>query len=453
MDLIREENEKLPINERVVVKSNKIIEARYHLGLNEQRIIALLTLAIKPYSTEFETYRLNVKEFARIFEIAYTGDLIDRLREALESLKIKKFTPYEDDLKRKFGKKSWSIAGWIADAEYREGEATIDIVFNEKLKPYYLQIQEDFTQFPSLEQAIRKFKCAYTYRLHELLKAFAFKAKRDGTYERVFEYEELREKLGIRPDQYLKISHFKDRVIDPAIKELNKYTEVIVKKIKYESLGGRSTSHVHFFCYKSEQLSLPLGKQSDGIISVEKEKEEVFDIMIELGVTKVTARRLCNNYNIDIIKRNIDFAIKEKERGKIKTSFQGFLVKAISEDYGSTVFIAEEIKNKEKEKLAEEKEKEKNTIAKKKEENSNKLRELKESALATFDALDSKIKDELRNKFPSVLLDNVTATKAFAKSKKKERDPIVSTAFISFLGKENIIPHSIVDEMEKLIYE
>lgn len=338
------ENETLPINERVVIKSNKIIEARYHLGLNEQRIIALLTIAIKPYSTEFETYRLNVKEFAETFEIPYTGDLIDRLYDALETLKNKKFTPYEDDLKHKFGKKSWSIIGWIDHAEYREGEATIDIKFNEKLKPYYLELQTDFSKLPSLQRAIRTFKCLYSYRLYELLEAFSFKAKRDGTYERIFEYEELREKLGIRPDQYLKISHFKDRVIDPAIKELNKYTEVIVKKVKYDNLIGRSTSHINFLCYKSEQLALPLSKKSDGIISVNKEKEDVFDMMVELGVTKVTAKRLCNNYDIEVIKRNIDYAMGMKEKGKIKASFQGYLVTAIAEDYGDAIINAETTK-------------------------------------------------------------------------------------------------------------
>ncbi len=53
----------------LISKSNDLIEARYKLSLNEQRLIILLISIIQPDDDDFHDYDLHVSEFAIMFGI------------------------------------------------------------------------------------------------------------------------------------------------------------------------------------------------------------------------------------------------------------------------------------------------------------------------------------------------------------------------------------------------
>ena len=53
-------------NNKLIVKSNYIVEASYKLSLGEQRVIYVLASMIRSDDKEFKNYRLTVKEFAEI---------------------------------------------------------------------------------------------------------------------------------------------------------------------------------------------------------------------------------------------------------------------------------------------------------------------------------------------------------------------------------------------------
>jgi hypothetical protein len=50
----------------VVLKHNTLINARYTLSLQEQRVILWLASQVQPGDTDFKEYRLPIGEFARI---------------------------------------------------------------------------------------------------------------------------------------------------------------------------------------------------------------------------------------------------------------------------------------------------------------------------------------------------------------------------------------------------
>ena len=51
-------------NQNIVVKSNDLIEARYKLSLNEQRLVIFLISIIQPEDDDFRDYELRISEFA-----------------------------------------------------------------------------------------------------------------------------------------------------------------------------------------------------------------------------------------------------------------------------------------------------------------------------------------------------------------------------------------------------
>ena len=57
---------------KLVTKSNKLIEANYKLGVVEQKIILCLASNIHPKDSDFKTYTLPIKEFTNLLGLKGT---------------------------------------------------------------------------------------------------------------------------------------------------------------------------------------------------------------------------------------------------------------------------------------------------------------------------------------------------------------------------------------------
>ena len=87
---------------------------------------------------------------------------------------------------------------------------------------------------------IASFRSGYSVALHEQLE------QRKKYQKWKVEVDELRILLGILPDEYPRIDNFKARVINPALKEIEKNTEYFNLKYKSIKNNGRSISHFEF---------------------------------------------------------------------------------------------------------------------------------------------------------------------------------------------------------------
>ena len=70
----------------IVAKSNDLIDARYKLSLNEQRLIILLSSVIQPDDDEFHDYDLLVSDFAIMFELECVKDIYARVEDTAKNL-------------------------------------------------------------------------------------------------------------------------------------------------------------------------------------------------------------------------------------------------------------------------------------------------------------------------------------------------------------------------------
>ncbi|MFE8698405.1 replication initiation protein [Cytobacillus sp. FJAT-53684] len=227
-------------NNKLVTKSNMLIEANYKLGVVEQKIILCLASNIHPSDSDFKTYTLPIKEFTKLLGLKGTPKYTE-LRQITKELMQKVFEV-------RINKKVIQV-GWLSYVAYNETEGTIDIRFDPFLRPYLLELKREFTSY-KLENVV-KLKSSYAIRIYELLKQY------EKIQERTFPIESLRKMLGAE-DIYPAYGNFKQRVLVPAQKELKKKTDISfqIEEIK----TGRRVSKIKFVIYpakkKTEQLSL-----------------------------------------------------------------------------------------------------------------------------------------------------------------------------------------------------
>lgn len=216
---------------QLVVKSNEIVQkSRYHLGTQQQKLILYMISKIRPEDTEFKEYTFELKNLCKILNIDVNGANYYRFKESIKKIADTSFW-LEIDGKDK-------LYRWIDDVSIENGKTLVKIKFDEDLKPFLLQLRESFTYY-QLENVLC-FDSKYSFRLYEIFQSYGFIG------EIILSLDELKRLLMIE-NKYDRFSMFKVNVLNKAIDEINKYTDVsvsyelirenrIITKIKFELL-------------------------------------------------------------------------------------------------------------------------------------------------------------------------------------------------------------------------
>jgi plasmid replication initiation protein len=203
--------DKTPKEHYVIRKSNALIESRSHLTVAEQRVLFVLIACIQPDDTELGTYRFAVSELASLFGFEKNNRVYQRVRDTLKRLHNRGVT-----IKHANG--NWEMYHWLSFIKYYDGEGSFELKIGEGLHPYLLELKSQYKAY-QLGNLIQ-LKSKYSVRLYELLKQY------EKIGKRYFELEELRLALGIEEGEYPKSKDFKNRVLEPAQKELPKKTDL-----------------------------------------------------------------------------------------------------------------------------------------------------------------------------------------------------------------------------------
>jgi plasmid replication initiation protein len=254
---------------KLVTKSNMLIEANYKLGVVEQKIILCLASNIQPTDSDFKTYTLPIREFNKLLGLKGTPKYTE-LRQITKELMQKVFEV-------RINKKVIQVA-WLSYVAYNESEGTIDIRFDPFLRPYLLELKREFTSY-KLENVV-KLKSSYAIRIYELLKQY------EKLKERTFLLTDLRKILGAE-DIYPAYGNFKQRILMPAQKELQKKTDI---NFKIEEVkAGRKVDKVKFVILKGQKKAS--SKQMDifedslnEFKSVNSFKQQVQKLALSMGI-------------------------------------------------------------------------------------------------------------------------------------------------------------------------
>jgi len=192
----------------LVTQSNKLVEARYTLTLYEQRLVLMMISMIEPDDEEFKDYIIRVSDFSDLIGLK-SRNLYPTIKKLLVKLR-------ERTLVIEKGR-DYLVTGWISSAEYVSSDGIVKLSFDAKLKPFLLQLKQEFTK-QRLGQVV-KFKGVYTIRIYGLLKQY----QKLGT--RNFSVDEFRKILGIDEKKYKAFRDLKLRTIIQAQKEFSRKDE------------------------------------------------------------------------------------------------------------------------------------------------------------------------------------------------------------------------------------
>lgn len=205
----------------LVVKSNRMIEASYRLTLNEQRIILYAICQGREEDKLLlpnESVIITAEAFLKQFPSIGKGHVYEQLKEAMDALYDRSVTLYETDADT--GLPQVSKTRWISKASYIDGAGRIKVVFTPDVIKYITRLEEEFTSY-QLEK-VGRMTSAHAVRIYELL------AQHKGIGNRTLNLKLLRETLGIGPGEYKLTADFIRKVIEVAVDQINKHSDLTV---------------------------------------------------------------------------------------------------------------------------------------------------------------------------------------------------------------------------------
>ena len=219
----------------LVVKSNALIQTSYRLTANEQKIILACISQVRRDEpiTDQVMYTISASEFSRIYGTNLAPTYRDLKTAALKLKRREVRITQETNGKGK--RKETLITSWVQSIKYSEGSGEVKLRFNHDILPYLAELNECFTSY-SLSNIV-KMSSTYGVRIYELLMQWI------AVGEREVSVDWLKDILLLQ-DKYKTMCNFKARVLDPAIKDINKNSDIQVTFTQRKT--GRKVTHLKF---------------------------------------------------------------------------------------------------------------------------------------------------------------------------------------------------------------
>lgn len=280
-------------------QDNVLTVARYEMTETEKNILYMVVAQVRKEDSPMKMYQVSVKEMA-----ALTGS--DELN----------FEAYKRATEKLVGRVFQTIlpngnllqASFFASAEYKTGTGIIELELSQKVRPFYVDLNQRFTKI-QLVAAI-SLNSAYAKRVYELL--CMYKNMQNKTFKR--DLTELKSMLGIidtktGKDIYPDWTKFQMRVLDVATREINGHTDItFTYKPVYGDRPGRGrkpvvevefevfyqaktepiqTSSLHERLIKQFRLRADQADQVLALHSVETINRQLYDIQAKATDGKV----------------------------------------------------------------------------------------------------------------------------------------------------------------------
>lgn len=212
------------------------------LTLSEQKILLYIISKIKPDAAALEPIVFDIQSFCDVLGIPSTGSGRNYQRLKNDILHLASRVMWLCD--HQSGDEV--TVRYIDKARIKPKVGKIELQLDEDLRPYLLNLANNYTQF-NLHNVLRM-KSQYGVRLYQLLRSYVF----TGSAVR-FALDDLKGNLDAT--QYANLKDFKSRVLTPALKDINTYSDLAVS-VEYEKTG-RTTTHVVFTLQDLEKPRSP----------------------------------------------------------------------------------------------------------------------------------------------------------------------------------------------------
>ena len=239
----------------LVVKSNRLIEASYRLGLNEQRIILYSICRCREEQKGLFPdlpVTITADAFAKQFPSVGRGNVYQQLKDAMDALYERSVTIH--DIDPASGHARVKKTRWVSEAAYVDGAGNVQVIFTPEVIKYITRLEAEFTSY-QLEK-VGHMTSAHAVRIYELL------TQHKDIGNRTINLAWLRETLQIAPNEYKLTTNFIRKVIEVAVDQINKHSDLTVsyKPIK----TGRAITDFAFKIKDKERKAKVASAPTDG---------------------------------------------------------------------------------------------------------------------------------------------------------------------------------------------
>lgn len=226
----------------LIVKDNALIQASYTLDLAEQRLILLAIIEARNSGqgiTHDSLLKIHASSYAKQFNVndktAYTV-----VKDASKGL-FDRYVTYHDK-NPKNGKDRSFHCRWVDKIGVEPDSGIVYMRFTSDVVPLITRLESHFTSYEI--EKVANLTSGYAIRLYELLISW-----REVGKTPTYEIDDLRQKLGVEPEQYKELYNLKIRVLDLAIKQINDHTD-ITAEYKQHKTGRKVTGFTFTFKQK-----------------------------------------------------------------------------------------------------------------------------------------------------------------------------------------------------------
>lgn len=226
----------------MVKKSNTAIrKARYSLSLQQQKVLCFLISELNETDTHDTEKIFDIRAFYDFMEMGNKD--YDKVRRALKALSDKSWWVKDDN-------DSDILVRFLDTIHADKKTSKVRIRFHRDMMPFLQHLKTEYTQYKLWYTMTMHSE--YSLRLYELLKSVA------GKELWYFEIAEL--KKIFMCENYKQFCHFRQRVIEPAVAEINGKTDITVTYELFKD--GRSYVGIEFYInHKSIEDRLNVDRQ------------------------------------------------------------------------------------------------------------------------------------------------------------------------------------------------
>jgi len=237
------------MNGKNVVLSNKIVKGRYSFTKEEQNFIYNVISQISKDDGDFKEYKVSFRD---IESLEGTVKNYKRFIGFAESM-LAKILKIRDESEHET-----IVCSWFSSLKHKDGNNYVLARFDPLLKPYLIQLKEEFVQ--AKLPVLLSFKSKYTSRLYLLLKSdFDRQKKHKQNLFVVHDTDDLINQFEMPKSYTVRYSLFKNDFLNKSIDEINEKTDL---KIGYlERKTGRKITSIEFCISHKEKTESQLHKE------------------------------------------------------------------------------------------------------------------------------------------------------------------------------------------------
>ncbi|MDD0827280.1 replication initiation protein [Mannheimia cairinae] len=199
-------------DELTIVKANSFVQASYSMTLDEMRILALTLGVFNPRNPTKRDFEFTVDEFCKHFPDVDHKSAYTQVQNAIRKISRRWMTLRDDEY-------VLDEVVFVTDRTYFKKEGRFRIIFHERLMPYIAELHDKYTEYQLVN--IGAFTSTHSIRLYELCSQYR------NTGWRQTSVNDLKDWLQVS-DKYPRYNSFNQRVLTPAIAEINAKSDLLV---------------------------------------------------------------------------------------------------------------------------------------------------------------------------------------------------------------------------------